>query len=270
MWSSSGGQDGLCHRHASGFGVRYVRYVRYTPLALGLSAFWRLGPLCFLFFVFPSRPLPLTPPGRVLPDKSIPDAPGRRRRFREISHLRPLFWNRGVFTRAAALRTRRTHEAAQPNLPRCMALNSLRLTSELQDAGKVAISGLAVANGPGSHVDKPLRNTGDCAHASGDQKRVTSGSSPPLARVSYALHGMDADHDVCARLQHGEQQPSAAAFSTCSTWAGAAVIGTASMDAASSALERYILLMLTVRAPLRVGAPRLCMMCVMVGWTSRP
>ena len=25
-----------------------------------------LGPLCFLFFVFPSRPLPLTPPGRAL------------------------------------------------------------------------------------------------------------------------------------------------------------------------------------------------------------
>ena len=102
----------------------------------------------------------LPPPGRA----------GAAAFVREISHLRPLFWNRGVFTRAAALRTRRTHEAAQPNLPRCMALNSLRLTSELQDAGKVAISGLAVANGPGSHVDKPLRNTGDCAHASGDQK----------------------------------------------------------------------------------------------------
>ena len=26
-----------------------------------------LGLLCFLFFVFPSRPLPLTPPGRVFP-----------------------------------------------------------------------------------------------------------------------------------------------------------------------------------------------------------
>ena len=29
-----------------------------------------LGPLCFLFFVFPSRPLPLTPPGRVLNGRS--------------------------------------------------------------------------------------------------------------------------------------------------------------------------------------------------------
>ena len=29
-----------------------------------------LGPLCFLFFVFPSRPLPLTPPGRVLTVRS--------------------------------------------------------------------------------------------------------------------------------------------------------------------------------------------------------
>ena len=28
------------------------------------------GPLCFLFFVFPSRPLPLTPPGRVLNGRS--------------------------------------------------------------------------------------------------------------------------------------------------------------------------------------------------------
>ena len=45
----------------------YDRYVRYTPLALVLSAFWGWAPLCFLFFVFPSRPLPLTPPGRVLP-----------------------------------------------------------------------------------------------------------------------------------------------------------------------------------------------------------
>ena len=29
-----------------------------------------LGPLCFLFFVFPSRPLPLTPPGRPLNGRS--------------------------------------------------------------------------------------------------------------------------------------------------------------------------------------------------------
>ena len=30
---------------------RYVRYVRYTPLALGLSAFWGRAPsvFCFLF-----------------------------------------------------------------------------------------------------------------------------------------------------------------------------------------------------------------------------
>ena len=33
------GQDGLCDRQAPRLGVRYVRYVRYTPLALGLSPF---------------------------------------------------------------------------------------------------------------------------------------------------------------------------------------------------------------------------------------
>ena len=34
------------------------------------------GPLCFLFFVFPSRPLPLTPPGRPLTGISKTLAPG--------------------------------------------------------------------------------------------------------------------------------------------------------------------------------------------------
>ena len=70
LWIPNGGQDGLCHRLSPGqlrVGVRYVRYaryvryVRYTPLALGLSASWGLGPLCFLFSVFSSRLLPLTP-----------------------------------------------------------------------------------------------------------------------------------------------------------------------------------------------------------------
>ena len=51
LWSPNGGQDGLCHRHVPGLGVRYFRYVRYTPLALGLSAFWGRAPsvFCFLF-----------------------------------------------------------------------------------------------------------------------------------------------------------------------------------------------------------------------------
>ena len=35
-----------------------------------------LGPLCFLFFVFPSRPLPLTPPGRVVNGRSKTLRPG--------------------------------------------------------------------------------------------------------------------------------------------------------------------------------------------------
>ena len=39
LWSPNGGQDGLCDCHVPGLGVRYVRYVGYTPLALGLSAF---------------------------------------------------------------------------------------------------------------------------------------------------------------------------------------------------------------------------------------
>ena len=64
LWSPNGGQDGLCDRHVPGFGVRYVRYVRYTPLAARYVGILGPGPLCFLFFVFPSRPLPLTPPGR--------------------------------------------------------------------------------------------------------------------------------------------------------------------------------------------------------------
>ena len=38
-WSLNGGQDGLCDPRVPGLGVRYVRYIRYTPLALGLSAF---------------------------------------------------------------------------------------------------------------------------------------------------------------------------------------------------------------------------------------
>ena len=39
LWSPNGGQDGLCDRQAPRLGVRYVRYVRYTPRALGLPAF---------------------------------------------------------------------------------------------------------------------------------------------------------------------------------------------------------------------------------------
>ena len=37
--SRNGGQDGLCDPRVPGLGVRYVRYVGYTPLTLGLSAF---------------------------------------------------------------------------------------------------------------------------------------------------------------------------------------------------------------------------------------
>jgi len=54
LWSPNAGQDGLCDRHVPWFGVGYVRcvrYVRYTPLALGMSTFWGRAPsvFCFLF-----------------------------------------------------------------------------------------------------------------------------------------------------------------------------------------------------------------------------
>ena len=65
-WSPNGGQDGLCDRHVPGFGVRYVRYVRYTPLALGLSAFCGRPPLVFCFLFSPPAHYPRPPPGRVL------------------------------------------------------------------------------------------------------------------------------------------------------------------------------------------------------------
>ena len=39
VWSLNGGQDGLFNRQVLGLGVRYVRYIRYTSRALGLSAF---------------------------------------------------------------------------------------------------------------------------------------------------------------------------------------------------------------------------------------
>ena len=38
-WSPNGGQYGLCDRQVPGLGARYIRYVGYTPRALGLSAF---------------------------------------------------------------------------------------------------------------------------------------------------------------------------------------------------------------------------------------
>ena len=63
---------------------------------------------------------------------------GRRRRFCEIFHLRPLFW------RSRRLHTCRSieHEAhprrSPANMPQCVALNTLRPTSGLEDAGKVA------------------------------------------------------------------------------------------------------------------------------------
>ena len=56
LWIPNGGQDGLCHRLSPGqlrVGVRYVRYIRYTPLALGMSASWGLGPLYFYFLFSP-------------------------------------------------------------------------------------------------------------------------------------------------------------------------------------------------------------------------
>ena len=62
LWSPNGGQDGLCDRHLPGFGVRYVRYVRYTPLALGLSAFWGRAPSVFCFLFSPPAHYP-DPPG---------------------------------------------------------------------------------------------------------------------------------------------------------------------------------------------------------------
>ena len=39
LWRPNGGQDGLCDRQALRLGGRYVRYIRYTPHALGLPAF---------------------------------------------------------------------------------------------------------------------------------------------------------------------------------------------------------------------------------------
>ena len=70
-------------------GTHWARYttvrplqpsVRYTPLSCTTSVgILRLGPLSFLFFVFPSRPLPLTPPGRVLTGRSKTLAPGAGR-----------------------------------------------------------------------------------------------------------------------------------------------------------------------------------------------
>ena len=73
-WSPNGGQDGLCDRHVPGFGVRYVRYVRYTPLALGLSAFWGRPPLFFVF-CFPLPPTTPDRPGRALNERSKTLAP---------------------------------------------------------------------------------------------------------------------------------------------------------------------------------------------------
>ena len=62
MWSPNEGQDGLCDHHVPGLGVRYVRYVRYTPLALGLSAFWGWAPSVFCFLFSPPAHYP-DPPG---------------------------------------------------------------------------------------------------------------------------------------------------------------------------------------------------------------
>ena len=39
LWSPNGGQDGLGDRQVPGLGFCYVFYVRYTYLALDLSAF---------------------------------------------------------------------------------------------------------------------------------------------------------------------------------------------------------------------------------------
>ena len=71
-WNPNGGQDGLCNRQVPGLGVRYVRYVRYTPLALGLSAFWGRAPappLCFPVFVFSLPPPPFQTLGRALNER---------------------------------------------------------------------------------------------------------------------------------------------------------------------------------------------------------
>ena len=58
LWSLNGGQDGLCRRS----GVRYVRYVCYTPLALGLWVFWGRAPMFFVF-CFPLPPTTPDTPG---------------------------------------------------------------------------------------------------------------------------------------------------------------------------------------------------------------
>ena len=59
-------EDGLCHRHVPGLGsVTSVTSV--TPSCTRSVGILGLGPLCFLFFVFPSRPLPLTPRAVHLP-----------------------------------------------------------------------------------------------------------------------------------------------------------------------------------------------------------
>ena len=70
LWSPNGGRDDLSNRQLPEFGICYVCYVRYTPRALGLSAFRGRAPLVFLFLFFPARPPPLTPPGRPLTERS--------------------------------------------------------------------------------------------------------------------------------------------------------------------------------------------------------
>ena len=52
LWSPNGGT--VMFR----VGVRYVRYISYTPLALGLSAFWAVGPLVFCFLFSPPAHYP--------------------------------------------------------------------------------------------------------------------------------------------------------------------------------------------------------------------
>ena len=56
-----------------GLGVRYVRYVRYNPLALGLSVFRGRAPgppTCFLVFVFSPPPSALEALGHPQSEKS--------------------------------------------------------------------------------------------------------------------------------------------------------------------------------------------------------
>merc|ERR1712185_112555 len=73
LWSLNGARGWPLPPSCSRVRVRYVRYVRYTSLALGLSAFWGWAPLFFVF-CFPLPPTTPDPPGPCT-DREIKKAP---------------------------------------------------------------------------------------------------------------------------------------------------------------------------------------------------